>query len=699
MSRSRLFFWYSFFLYVLISGVLSPILCAAELPGKSDEPIHLKADQLEYLKETDLYIAQGDAEVVQGSMRLTADTLRLDGKTGKLLGLGHIHYFDGENTIEAERIEVNVDTKLGIIYNGKIFLKAENYYIEGEEIIRHTLDHYELKTSAFTACDCQENPAWRIRASTLDLTVDEYLSAKNARFYVKEVPVFYFPFFLYPAKQDRHTGLLVPNIGYSSKYGFRYKQGLFFALAAYQDATITAEHRGDKGDGLALQYRYILSNTSRGELNAEFFQDKEDNVDRWEIRFNHEQQFTSRVQGKLDLKYVNQTSNLRALSDRTADRAQQNIESNLSLTYQGDNTYAYFLARYTQDLTQANNNNTPQRLPEIGFSLIEYRLGDAPVYFNADSTAVNFWSKSGLDLQRIDVYPKLSLPLRLGNGGTFTPWAGFRETWYSQGDQKKDDAISRVTVPVGITLEGRTSATWGETTHQSSAALFYEKIDVSDGEDLIQIDELDGIHNRENITATVIQRLLKRNHQGLPEEKASFRLTESYHVDKIAAGSRDTRRFSDVRAELHLRPSPSLSLEVDTFYDIYDDKLTSLNSDLGLGMTPYLNLKGGYRSTRDGTVPKKGDLFNPYYLGDRETTTPKTDFITGEATISTPWGIRYTNKVFYDIEQSKMVEIDHLVHYQAQCWGLGLSYIEFHDRTEFSFVVTLKGLGAFGPEQ
>ncbi len=512
------------------------------------------------------------------------------------------------------------------------------------------------------------------------------------------MPFFYLPYFIYPAKRDRQTGLLVPRVGYSSQHGFRYKQALFIALNDHQDTTIALEHRGDKGEGVGLQYRYILSKKGRGELNAEFFRDKEDQVDRWQVSLNHQQRFSSRVQGKLDLKYQSETSNLRELSDRTTERAQQNIESNLSLTYQGDASYAYLLARYTQDLNQVNNDDTPQRLPEIGYSLIEYRPGDAPFYLNFETSAVNFWSKAGLNLQRVDLYPKLALPIPIFQNVTLTPWAGFRETWYRHGELS-NNSIGREIIPAGITLEGNGHFNWGKNTRQTlQAALFYENIEVTDGEDLVQIDELDRVHDRQNITATLMQRLIQNNNQGLPEEKAAIRFTETYHLDAISPLSQQSRRFSDLRTEIFLRPGPSVSLKVDTAYHLYRGQWTSISTDLGLSLSSYLNLNIGQRTTQGDSIPIKGDLFNPYYLGDRETVTPEMDFWSGVITVNTPWGVRYINRMYYESKENEMVEIAHLVEYHAQCWAIGLSYVEFHDRNEFSFVISLKGLGELSPK-
>ncbi|MEZ5314266.1 MAG: hypothetical protein R2862_11780 [Thermoanaerobaculia bacterium] len=45
---------------------------------------------------------------------------------------------------------------------------------------------------------------------------------------MKKLPVFYWPYLVWPAKTERTTGLLVPNIGYSRR------RGAYLGLAHYQ---------------------------------------------------------------------------------------------------------------------------------------------------------------------------------------------------------------------------------------------------------------------------------------------------------------------------------------------------------------------------------------------------------------------------------------------------------------------------------
>ncbi len=658
----------------------------------------MKADTLQYFSENDIYLAAGAVTIKQGLMRVTGDSLSLEAETGEATVFGNVHFFDGENTIEAKKIVFNLNTKLGMLYKGKLFLKADNYHITGEQISKDGVNHYTLEDASFTTCDCENNPAWRFRVDALDLTLDKYLFAKNVLFYVRDIPVLYLPYFVAPIKRERSTGLLIPHAGFSTRDGFKYRQELFWAISKSQDATLSYEHRGKRGDGLGLEYRYVLSKTARGTLNTQFFRDKITSVDRWDLSYVHEQQFSKSIKGKLDVQYISENDTFSQLSNQTIDRARQNVESNLSVTYQGENTFVYLLGRYTQDLIAENNSDTPQRLPEIGASLIEYRLGDGPFFLNVDSSAVNFWSEGGLDLQRVDLYPKLALPLHIATGTTLTPWVGFRETWYNKG-AISDASISRAIFPTGLSLAGSYRTNWAGITHRIYPEIFYEKITVREDGDIRKIDELDGLHDRETLTATIGQRFATQNIDGKQAEKASLRLTATLHTNDIPKEALNKRRLSDLRTEFRLQLWSPISLKVDTFYDTYEDRFNTINIDLDLKIQKHVNFTVTQRTSRTGALPKKGDLFNPYYLGDREILSSNINFWSEQLTITTPWGIRFVNKVFYDADQKELVEIDYILEYQAQCWSLGLSYIEFPDREEFSFLLTLRGLGAITPQK
>jgi len=660
---------------------------------KAQEPIQLTADRLEYKREENLFVGEGSVVITQGPMRVESDYMTFDQQTGKLLATGDVHFSDGDNTIDADQIELDVNTQLGVLYEARLFIESENYRLEGEKMERRELDRYLIRNASFTACDCEDDPDWRIRARQIRLRIDDYLVARDLVFYAEEIPILYLPYLIYPVKTERQTGLLIPRLGYSSRDGFRYNQDFFWAVSKSQDMTFNLDHRGVRGDGGGLEYRYVLSKFSKGHLETNYFHDQIDQVGQWEIRYNHEQRFTDRINAKIDVHYVNQQDFFQELSDVTAERAQQNIESNLFVSYRGDNSFAYLLGRYTQDLTAPSNSTTPQRLPEVGYSLLEHRLGRSPVYFNFESSAVNFWRAEGVKTQRVDLYPRLSLPISLSRAGTLTPGAGVRETWYSRGTT--DEPISRESFPTALHWEVPLAKDWGRTVHLLNPTLIYEYIPIEDHLDIPQFDEIDRLQDRNAVTASVTQRFMRRDETGILQESVYLRFTETYSLREARSDRDNGEPFSDFRAEAVFHFTSHLSLGLDTFYDPYDRRFSFWNTDLTLELSPYLTTTLGQRYTRGGSLPQRGDLFNPLYLGDREAA-PRIQFWTEKVIIRTPWGIHLASRAYFDAETSKFVEIAYGLQYEDPCWGITMTYLDLRTRNEFSFMFTLKGLGASG---
>ncbi|MGB3940000.1 MAG: LPS assembly protein LptD [Candidatus Manganitrophaceae bacterium] len=680
-------------------GISKKITSPDLKPSEISEPIKLEADQLEYKREEDLFLADGAVVVTQGPMRIESDSLSLNQATGQLLATGNVRFNDGENAISSERLEIDVNTKLGVLYEARLFVKSENYHIKAAEMERESADRYSLKEASFTSCDCPENPEWQIRSRRMRLHLEDYLVIRDLTFYAGKVPILYLPYFIYPTSTERQTGLLVPLFGYNSRWGAMFRQEFFWAISKSQDLTLFYDRRGTKGQGGGLEYRYILSRKSQGTLQVNHFNDKEQRVGRWELRYNHEERFTDRISAKINIRYITQNNYYQELSRLTADRASQNIESNFLLSYRGDASVAYILARYTQNLTAGSNNTTAQRLPEIGYSLLSHRLGSSPLYFNFDSTAVYFWRTEGVRAQRLDLFPKLSMPISLSSFGTVTPWAGIRETWYSRGETE-EKSIHREIFPAGLTWENLLSKEWENTAHQIVPSFMYESISVRDRSDIPQFDAVDRLRDRNSVTASLLQRLLKRDETGGWTESASFRLTQSYRLEEARSNHSDRanrRPFSDLRGQGTLRLSTYLSFGVDTFYSLYERFLSSWNTDLTFHLPPYITATLGQRYSREGVLPQKGDLFNPLYIGDRETA-PRISFWTERIVIRTPWGIQFASRAYFDVDQSKFVEISYGLKYERQCWGITLAYIDLRTRNEFTFMISLKGLGEAGSQ-
>lgn len=655
----------------------------------ADEEINLTSESLEYRQEEDSYFAEGDAILTRGPIQLRARSLWFHGQAKQLKGVGGIVFTENGNTLFAKEIEYDFLTDKGVLLDGRLFLESANYTLTGRKIERLGLGKITLHEAFFTACDCPEDPDWHIKAASIRLTLGTYLTAKDVFFYADKTPIIYLPYFIYPVKTTRQTGFLIPHIGGSSTQGLRYNQDFFWAFSQNQDATFSLDYRDKKGVGSGIEYRYALSTETSGALQVERFHDIEKSssgtatANPVAIRYRHQQRFSDRIGFNLSARYVSAEDYYTELSDFTSERALQKLESNAALTYRGDESFGYLLARYTQDLTRTDNRATLlQRLPEAGWSLIGHKIG--PVFLDLHTTYTRFDRKTDFDWERIDLSPAVSLPLRVVSGIGATPWVKFHGITYSR-TLLSNRLLRRNITGIGIDVDSESTGTIWKSPVHFSKKLTYEEINADDQSNIPQADEIDQVHNRRSMTLSLNPRSVS----------TSIRFTETYNIDLTPSSS---DRLSDVRTEWSITPSPFFSFNTDLFYHWQSQHVTAVNTDLRVGNREKLTLLVGQRYTQGGLLPQKGDLLNPIYLGDHQTA-PRVAFITGHLRAKLSDRLTFATEAFYDTDTDRFAEIHYGLLYERQCWLVAMAYQDLLNRNEFLFTVSLKGLGETLPRQ
>lgn len=654
-------------------------------PAWANETINLTSDTLEYDQEQEISIAEGNAVLTRGPMQLRADRFFINSKLNTLKGLGDVTFTENGNTLFASEIEYDLSAERGVLLEGRLFLEAENYTLTGKRIERLGAGKMILHEAFFTACDCPEDPDWHIRAKSIRMTLGTYLIAKDIFFYADKTPILYLPYFVYPAITTRQTGLLIPRVGRSSTDGLRYDQDFFWAIAQNQDATFSLDHRSKKGVGGELEYRYVLSTESRGTFQAKRFHDVEKKLDYGAISYRHQQHFSNRIKFNLNARYATEDY-YREISDFTSERALQKIESTASVTYRGDESFGYILAHYTQDLTSTTSTTTVQRLPEVGWHVIGHKIG--PAFFDLHTTYISFLRKTDFDWERIKLSPRLSLPIRFSPHITATPWVAYRGIEYSR-TLVLDRSFLRNITGTGIDLYNEWDATIGTTPIRFSEKLSYEEINADDAPYIPQADDMDKIRSRRAITLSLNPRSVW----------TSVRFTQTYNVAPAPS------LLSNLRTEWSLTPVPSFSINTDAFYDWQNQDITAVNTNLRFSVSTNLKVFVGQRYTQGGTspargsLPQKGDTFNPFYLGDSQTTVPRVSFITGRLRAKLSDRITVAAEALYNGDTNQFAETHYGLLYERQCWLIALAYQDLTDRNEFFATVSLKGLGENLPKK
>src|SRR5262249_33951661 len=202
----------------------SPEPCPSAPPDEQNRVI-LQAETLEYIQQTKRVVATGNVRVIYGDKRLFADQLELHTDTNTGVAWGHIRLITPDDDLEASRIDFDLNTERGVLYDatGKA---AKVYRLTGERVERVEARSLAVQRGRITTCTSPV-PEWEFRAPESQIDLGDYITMKHPSFWIKGVPVFYVPYFIFPIKDKRTTGFLTPRVGINEQYGYTMNEEFF----------------------------------------------------------------------------------------------------------------------------------------------------------------------------------------------------------------------------------------------------------------------------------------------------------------------------------------------------------------------------------------------------------------------------------------------------------------------------------------
>lgn len=464
---------------------------------------------------------------------------------------------------------------------------------------------------------------------------------------------------------------------------------------------------------------------------------------------SHTQYLTDTLLLRANANLVTDPNYFQQLSNSGILRASPSSESNLLLTQRLSYGNLYLLGLYLQPL-QAGGKDTFQRLPEIGYSLPHVALFNSPVLFGMEGNYVNFYRDQGFTLNRLNMVPSLSTDvIHLGHVIGIRPQAKFREVYYTRGAQS-DEGQHRETFWLGVDATSKVTrrfalADGNSLLHTIEPSVMYEYVPSTDQSKLTQIDQVDDLPKKNLLTYMLRSRVLESG------KKTAFNwldltLAQSYHVGDVQTLAREFtpgvtpflgsftqplqpatipiqgKKFSDIwmRAVIGnnlpplsgvsqldmpifgreaqawaLRPPINRYLTVDAFFDPYQPGVSQFNTDLRFQEGTNWYFEVGQRYTRDGNRVRRGDLWNPISFNEVFAPTKEIQFATMGGAFRTPWGWTIGAKAYYDVKHGRSPELDVVALYQnpCRCWSVGLYYLKFPDREQYSFMLSLTGIG------
>ncbi|RPH87812.1 MAG: LPS-assembly protein LptD, partial [Desulfobacteraceae bacterium] len=493
----------------------------------------------------------------------------------------------------------------------------------------------------------------------------------------------------------RRTGFLIPRAGYGSEDGFTIRQPFFWAISRSQDATFTPIYRTKRGFEIEGQYRYVLGERSRGELNARYLYDLEPGTappNRGEVHWIHSSVLTPTWTFKADARYLSDQQLYRSFVDSSvANRTLRVNDSNIFATQTTSQYILLGLVEVTEDLTEVSAQRL-SRLPEVRFQWLPAPLvGSVPVVAEAETSVVYFEQSSVTNTGRFDLRPALHLPLVPFPWLAATTSVGLRETAYTQAAQG-GGGTNRFLVDLGQRFGSTFLRRFEDPgfgfvrlTHLVEPSVQYQYVPWVDQQSLLQFDPVDFVNPQNRLTFRVANRLMGRTREAdgavRTYEVASLAVAQSVNLqpktrefsnaylesltpERVDQAVKDLRplsngftraterRLSDLVFQAAVRPLPAVGLYGTVAVNVEQPAMEAINSGVEVRVREDLRLEAGQSYVRnrqvDGVVAK----------------------ILWKATQNI--GVDLLTR--YDIRSSSLLENTLNLRYKTCCWEVGLRY-------------------------
>lgn len=717
LNRFRFFLTILFF----VSLAASPITAFGEVSRQGvPAPIAIEAESIAYDGVEDAFHAKGKVKIAFGGGELKADAVTLYRSTNQALAEGHIWLRNEQDILEGERASFNMATRTGTVYGGKMFVARNHFYIRGEKIEKKGEATYRLENGTVTTCD-GDNPDWKLAGKEIELTVDGYGTLRHGRFLARDLPVFYLPYLVFPAKTTRQTGLLLPRLTYSrDKNGLDVEIPFYWAVSESLDATFFQRYMEKRGFKEGVEFRYVAGLDSFGVFYGDFINDRkritegtgtlgrdwQDDRSRWSYYLNHETSLANGFGLRSDIRrvsdrwYFKDFSSFNYYLDHYApggegrfsrvsflgDDSLGSLDSTVRLTKEWSLYNLTALARYTDDFSSPDNSGTLQKYPEAILTGFRRPLFDSPLQLEFTAGYDHFFRQEGQKGHLWQISPTLFLPFGLGPYARITPQVGFRGDRWERSDSVND---------AGEKQGGRELFTMGTTVSTEVHRIFdvkrggMEKIRhairpeisytfIPDTPQDRAPDFLDRIPAQHSlaygVTNTLIGRMRAKDGKISYRELMRFKIGQTYDIREAkregSGPGEENRPFRDVDLELDLSPLPYLRFAARNKYDVNAGNWRQSNYDLTLSDHRGDSLSAGYRYTRDTLEEINLSL---------------------RAVLTSPLAVTYLLR--RNQLGQRTIESRYGLQYREQCWNLELHVSDRVDDRSVMVVFSLYGLG------
>ncbi len=399
------------------------------------------ADEVGHDENLGIFVARGNVEILREGKIVKADVVTYNERTKRITASGNVVLLEPDGDTQfATYADVTDDVKEGILYDFRMLLK-DNARLAANRAYRVDQNTKEiLRKGVYTPCypcatDPSRSPLWQVKAySAIRDKVAKTITYHDAWLEMFGVPVLYTPWFRHPDfGVDRQSGMLSPEVHFSSNSGLQISTPYFHVLGPDKDITFTPifrfggemqEHPGAvavleyrqrvrngrfriEGSGtiedresedLVQSERHELHNETRGHIEGDGLFEIDDN---WRAGFD--------FKATSDKQYLKRFH----LGSRDILTDKAYVEGFFGRSYAQARAYAFQTTKL---------NTQGDQLPIIA-PMLDYRFvgepGIAGAYWGLDANFMNLRRVDGREVVRIAAKPFWTLPYTSSMGDIY----------------------------------------------------------------------------------------------------------------------------------------------------------------------------------------------------------------------------------------------------------------------------------------
>jgi LPS-assembly protein len=652
-------------------------VCFVPLAGPNFEnslfegQIQVKSEDSEISQDTFARF-KGKVEIDSFNAKIKADEALLNRQTQTLNATGNVSFQDDNITVYSQSIQLNrVSNKL-LIKNSTYQLNKVQGHGKAEKIGLGEKTGINLIESSFTSCPV-DNEVWRIQASNIKITPDQSRGViKHARFYIKDIPLLYLPYFSFPVNEQKQSGILYPSISNNSSTGMSVEQPIYWNIAPNYDLTFSPRLMTERGLQLKTEFRYLTENQS-GQANIEYLsndRDLDDNASRYFYRLVHSGQIGDNWRVNVDINGLSDDNYIVDLGSDYYNRADTHLYKTLGVSY------------FTQDLdvtaqfrdfeVLGDHPDSYRALPEVRLNYLTPLGLGAEFAVNSELAYFESGELNNPTATRFHIAPTVRYPYR-NEWSEFLAEATVLHTQYIQENIQNLALKKNVTRTLSQakiygslaferpahwfgaqatqTFEPKIQYLYTSFEDQSNIGLYDTTRLFNDFSGLFRGQEftgLDRISDNNQITIGMTSRFIDKNNQ----ERFKLSLGQIFYLkdNQVVDASKDDDR-SALAAELDWKIGSKWYVNTQAQVSTITDKIerSSLSIEYQLGKNKVLQI-------------------NHRYVRDLSSEEINQVGITASWPLAKNW--QWVGRWYHDLELNRTVESYTGVQYESCCWNI-----------------------------